>query len=154
MNRLLQHTRILIPLCVLVIAAACSSATPTPTEERPTVTPIPVFQYVVPTEVPQMATVAAQTVTQEAVSSALDPEKVQRGRDRYVVLECNTCHGENGEGSDKGSALTNFAMSEDDFISFMRSGGSMGKDHQYSTNRLSTTGGSNLYEYLLSLSRS
>lgn len=141
--------RRLFTITLLALTACSSAATPT-ASDRPTV--IPTYQFNVPTEPPQLATVAAVTAAAGRGASELDPEKVSRGRDRYVALECGACHGENGEGTDQGSALTEFAMSEADFISFMRSGGSLGAEHQYSTNRLSDSGGKNLYQYLLSLS--
>jgi mono/diheme cytochrome c family protein len=133
------------------LLAACGAASPSPESSRATVTPIPVYQYNVPTEPPQLATVAALTAAAGGNSSDLDPELVERGRGRYVALECGVCHGENGEGTDDGSPLTELALNEEDFISFMRSGGTLGADHQYSTNRLSDSGGRNLYQYLLSL---
>ncbi|MBL8117472.1 MAG: cytochrome c, partial [Anaerolineae bacterium] len=86
--------------------------------------------------------------------SALDPQAVERGKGRYEALECATCHGAAGEGTDDGASLITSTLNETDFISFMRSGGSIGPDHQYSTNRLSETGGKNLYQYLLSLRNS
>jgi mono/diheme cytochrome c family protein len=140
-----------IIISLLIFAAACSTAAPPTEPNRPTVTTIPVYQYTAPTVPPQLATVAAITPTAGGSADQLDPERVERGRDRYVVLECGACHGENGEGSDEGSALTGLTLSEEDFVSLMRSGGSLGSEHQYSTNRLSDTGGRNLYQYLLSL---
>jgi mono/diheme cytochrome c family protein len=116
----------------------------------PTVTPIPVYEFVAPTEPPQLATVAALTAAANTGDS-LDPEMVERGRGRYEALECGICHGVSGEGTDEGPALTGTTLSEDDFISFLRSGGTIGPDHQYSTNRLSDSGGRNLYLYILSL---
>ena len=98
-----------------------------------------------------MATVAAMTAAADTSAAGLDPERVERGRDRYVALECATCHGENGEGTEENTALVGLELSEDEFVSFMRSGGSLGAEHQYSTNRLSDSGGKNLYQYLLSL---
>lgn len=143
---------------VLMVAAggmltACAPAAPAETAQPPraTVTPIPVFQYVVPTEPPRLATIAAQTAVAQESADELDPQKVERGRDRYVALACNDCHGENGEGTDDGSALTALALSEADFISFMRSGGSLGATHQYAADRLSQSGAVNLYQYLRSL---
>lgn len=116
----------------------------------PTATTIPTFSYVIPTEAPAVATVAAATSVAQA-GSGLDPQAVERGRGRYEALECATCHGENGEGTEDGSSLITSTQSEEDFISFMRSGGDMGPDHQFSTNRLSESGGRNLYQYLLSI---
>lgn len=134
-------------ILALVLAACGGAAAPTSTVALPTPTLIPTYQFVMPTAPPQLATAAATIVP-----AALDTQAVERGRGRYEALECGTCHGEQGEGTDDGSALTAFALSEEDFISFMRSGGDLGSEHQYSTNRLSDTGGRNLYQYLLSLS--
>jgi mono/diheme cytochrome c family protein len=67
------------------------------------------------------------------------------------VLECGKCHGANGEGAADGPALIGLTLDEEDFISFLHSGGKLGSEHQYSTNRLSDSGGRNLSHYLLSL---
>jgi mono/diheme cytochrome c family protein len=158
--RKLIFSKISLLICMIIASiafAACagsqngssaSTAIPTPTI-------IPTYNFVQPTEAPQIVTRSAETATAEAglatAVTSLDPDKVAKGRDRYTALQCNTCHGDNGEGTDKGKALTTFAMSQDDFISFMRSGGSMGSAHQYATNKLSDSGGKNLYEYLKSL---
>jgi mono/diheme cytochrome c family protein len=143
---------LILVIAGLIVLAACGQAN-APTESIvPTVTPIPVYQYNVPTEPPQLATVAALTAAAGESESSLDPQMVERGRDRYVALECGSCHGESGEGTDQGPALIGLSLNEEDFISFMRSGGDLGAEHQYSTNRLSDSGGRNLYQYLLSLS--
>ncbi len=144
--------RIFIPgllFLVLLLAACGGAATPTSTVALPTPTLFPTYQFVMPTAPPQLAT--ARATSAPAVEPALDAQAVERGRGRYEALECGKCHGDQGEGTDDGSALTDFAMSLEEFVSFMRSGGSLGSDHQYSTNRLSDTGGRNLYQYLLSL---
>jgi len=150
--------KVLLVLLTLLSAAvfalaACSPAAPPETAPpaRPTVTSIPVFQYVVPTQPPRLATVAALTAVAQVSTDSLDPQKVERGRDRYVALDCNTCHGENGEGTEEGSALTLLTLSEADFISFMRSGGELGAAHQYAADRLSQSGAINLYQYLQSV---
>jgi len=135
-----------------ILLAACSSAATPSQSDRPTVTPIPIYEYNIPTEPPHMATMAALTAAADTSTAGLDPEKVGRGRDRYVALECATCHGENGEGTDDNTSLIGLTLNEAEFISFMRSGGSLGAEHQFSTNRLSDNGGKNLYQYLLSLS--
>lgn len=144
-------------LTLIGFAMSCSS-TPAPSgsdssnNSAPTQTMFPTYQFVAPTEAPQMATLAAGTaVANTGNQTALDPDKVARGKDRYTALQCDTCHGANGEGTDKGSALTALTLNEDDFISFMRSGGTVGSSHQYNTNKLSENGGKNLYQYLLSL---
>lgn len=138
---------------IVPLLAACGGASTSTDGNRPlTVTPIPVYQYNAPTEPPQLATIAAQTAAAQGSSAGLDPQAVERGRDRYVALECGACHGDSGEGTDRGQALAGTTLSEDDFISFLRSGGTVGSSHQYSTNRLSDNGGRNLYQYILSLS--
>ncbi len=115
----------------------------------------PTYAYVTRTEAPQIATAAAATAaaaTERASTGSLDPVAVERGLGRYVALECGTCHGENGEGIEgEGPALTGLTLSEADFIAFLRSGGTIGVAHQYATNRLSISGGANLYQYILSL---
>ncbi len=131
--------------------AACSpSSSTSESTVVPTNTTIPTFSFDEPTAAPSVATAAA-TLAAEGGAQGLDLEAVERGKNRYEVLECGSCHGANGEGTDKGGALTALALSEEEFISFMRSGGELGADHQYSTNRLSESGGRNLYQYLLSL---
>lgn len=148
-----KYISILINMVALVFAGACSSA-PAPTEPArlSTPTPIPTFQFIQPTAAPQLATLAASTAAASGTNaSEIDPEKVARGKDRYEALECGSCHGANGEGSDDGSALVESNLNEEDFISFLRSGGTVGIIHQYSTNRLSDSGSRNLYAYILSL---
>lgn len=154
---------------VVLALAACSPAAPAVTN-----TPAPT-NTLFPTRIPQemtapplFATLAAATqtaaagggeataeATEEATVAAvavdLDPVMVERGRGRYEALECASCHGDNGEGTEDGSVLIGLALTEAEFIDFMRSGGEMGVDHQYSTDRLSPNGGRNLYQYLLSL---
>lgn len=127
--------------------AACSGSGEQPTP-LPTSTMIPTYNYVSPTPV---AVVETAIATQAAPQTAND-QTIARGRDRYEVLECGSCHGANGEGSDDGSPLVEIELSEDDFITFLRTGGTIGTDHQYATNRLSAGGAHNLYEYLKSLS--
>lgn len=135
-----------------LLLAACGGA-PTETAQLPTATTIPTFAYVAPTSPPSVATAAAATQTAQAASSegSLDPEAVERGRTRYEALACAECHGENGEGVDEVSPLSASVQTEDEFIAFMRSGGDIGPEHQFASNRLSASGGRNLYQYLLSL---
>jgi hypothetical protein len=138
-------------LLAVIVLAGCGSSGPGATP-LPTATTIPTYVFEVPTEAPSVGTAAAATRT-AAVSgqTALDPLVVERGKGRYEALECVSCHGAIGEGTDKGSALVNYTKSEAEFIDFMRSGGTLGPDHQFSTNRLSDSGGKNLYQYLVSL---
>lgn len=144
-----SHPIRLLFLISSIFLSACRSASTTEQANRPTI--IPTYQFNVPTEPPQLATVAAMTAAAGGNASELDPERVSRGRDRYVALECAACHGENGEGTDENTSLIGLELSEGEFVSFMRSGGSLGAEHQYSTNRLSDSGGKNLYLYLQSL---
>jgi len=148
----MTKTRIAITLVLLIasaLLAACGTATGTPI---PTATPIPTYSYTVPTEAPQVAAVGAQTQTARApqAGAAVNPTAVARGAERYEVLECGSCHGENAEGGEA-VALAGTTLTETEFIDFMRTGGTLGNDHQFSTDRLSENGGRNLYAYLVSL---
>jgi mono/diheme cytochrome c family protein len=142
--------RILMLLLLVSSLIGCSPETPatnTP-PPPPARTAIPTFSFVQPTVPPQVST-AVTTLT--IAPDTLDIQAVERGRDRYQALECAACHGDSGEGTDDGPSLAESTMSEQEFISFMRSGGELGAEHQYSTNRLSASGGANLYQYLLRL---
>lgn len=149
-----MRLRVGLILFLLSILTACggSGGQNTNSNAYPTFTPIPTFSFQQPTAAPAVASAAAATSTAAAAQSvALDPTAVERGRGRYEALECGVCHGANGEGTDEGSAMSASVMTEEEFIAFMRSGGELGAEHQYSTNRLSDSGGRNLYQYLLSL---
>ncbi len=140
---------LLLTICLIVaLVAACGTASQSSGTAFPTFTPIPTFEFIPPTDVPEVATAAFLIA---ANGQILDPIAVERGQERYQTLECDACHGEAGEGSDKGSSLITSTINEIDFISYMRSGGTVGLDHQFSTNRLSDSGGKNLYQYLLLL---
>jgi mono/diheme cytochrome c family protein len=131
-----------------VLLTGCGGgANPTP---LPTFTPIPTFRFDTPTPMPTRAATVAVTPT-AAEAASVDPALVATGTTRYEALGCNVCHGPAGEGTDQGAALTNSTLSEDAFIDFMRSGGTVGPTHQYSTNKLSINGGRALYQYLVSL---
>lgn len=144
-------------LIALALSACAAGNQATPTEPPPTATPFPTFAFVEPTKPPvfaatSVATSAAESTVDDAV--VLDPKLVGRGRGRCEALDCASCHGEDGEGIDGDKSLLDFALSEDEFITFMRSGGALGTDHQFSTDRLSNSGSRNLYQYLVSLARS
>mgnify|MGYP002653817020 CR=1 FL=1 len=131
----------------------------------PTRTPFPTFAYEAPTNPPvfnqnaestdEADESAEATETSDEVEAVveLDPKLVERGLGRYEALECGVCHGEAGEGTDGIIGLAGTELSEDDFITFLRSGGTIGSSHQYSTDRLSRNGSINLYTYILSLSQ-
>lgn len=141
-------------LSLMLVLTACGGNDEPTGEPKPTATPLPVFEYVEPTIPPVFEQIGEST--EEATSDdtvTLDPKLVERGLGRYEALECGTCHGVNGEGTDDGSALTVFSMSEEPFVTFMRSGGEIGSSHQYSTDRLSKNGAANLYQYLVSLTQ-
>jgi len=151
-------------LILVIVLVSCSpqpqqqAATSVAAEPTITATPFqfPTYAYNAPTEAPQVATASAATAiaaTERASAGALDPVAVERGLGRYEALECGTCHGANGEGIEgQGPALAGITLSETDFIAFLRSGGTIGVSHQFATNRLSESGGKNLYQYILSLS--
>jgi len=162
MNRLTHSSTLFVvtSLLLALVLAGCgggSSATAIPTS-----TIIPTYNYLTPTPFAAIetavATTAAETTaeatTVEATTAALDSDIVARGKTRYDALACASCHGANGEGTDKAKALTSITMSQDDFVTFMRSGGTVGPTHQYATNRLSISGGAALYQYLRSLQKS
>ncbi len=145
---------------VALLVAACgggpSQPTATPTSPPPTVTPFPTFAFVEPTKAP----VFDQTSQDDAADDEsgnlgleLDPKLVGRGRGRFEALECGNCHGANGEGTELGKSLLDFDLTEEDFVTFMRSGGELGTVHQFSTDRLSNSGSRNLYQYLLSIAQ-
>lgn len=140
---------LLISLLVLLLAAACSNQPAT--QAPPTRTTIPTYNYISPTPVAQVATaVATQAAAQP--SGGADAQAIEAGRGRYEALDCASCHGENGEGVDDAPTLVGLALSQDDFVTYMRTGGPIGTDHQYQSNRLSDRGAVNLYHYLVSLS--
>lgn len=142
-------------LCIAPILASCSSGpAATPTIPPPTRTPFPTFAYIEPTTEVVFETGAADSDDAPTASIELDAKLVGRGRGRYEALACGSCHGENGEGTSQGKSLLQFNLPEEDFITFVRSGGELGTSHQYSTDRLSNSGSRNLYLYLVSLAQS
>jgi len=142
----------IIIFSMALVVAGCGGAAQTPANSA-SATPaiiVPTFSFTQPTAPPQVAT-AAVTREISASGSAFNPEAVERGRGRYEALECATCHGANGEGGEFAGQLIGYNADEDDFITFMRSGGELGTEHQFATNRLSASGATNLYQYLRSL---
>jgi cytochrome c553 len=134
-----------ISMAILMLAACNSDEKATP---LPTVTPIPYFDQEDPTEAPLIATAAAATAPE------IDSTAVARGEHNWERLECFTCHGENGEGTDDAPALAETTLTEDEFIDQLRTGGTLGNDHLFSTDRLSNSGSKYLYQFVLSLSGS
>ncbi len=129
-------------------------------EEEATTTPFPTFEFVAPTNPPVFNQSAEETeeadsaeMDEETETIELDERAVSRGLGRYEALACAECHGEAGVGVDGENALIGYSATEDEFITFMRTGGDIGNDHQFSTDRLSQNGATNLYQYLLSLSQ-
>ena len=121
----------------------------------PTKTLFPTYEYVAPAtaNVFGQSESTAEANSETDVAIELDPQLVERGLGRYEALECGICHGVNGEGTDDIIGLDNLSLSQDAFVTFMRSGGTIGNSHQYSTNRLSNNGATNLYQYLVSLAQ-
>lgn len=157
MNNMIVSSKLIALVCLLLFLAACGEAAEDGAEDSATATPFPTFAFVAPTNPP----VFDQTANEEATEApaeveeavALNPTQVVRGQGRYEALECGSCHGANGEGGEDGNSLLEFALSQEDFITFMRTGGDVGTDHQYSTDRLSENGARNLYQYVLSLAQ-
>jgi mono/diheme cytochrome c family protein len=140
---------------LLILSACGSGSSKTP---RPTSTTLPLFEEVRTPTIPAVfATAAATTTVSETDVSTLNPTAVARGASNWDRLQCASCHGPAGEGGageiggTPAPSLQNLTLSEDQFIDWMRSGGTIGSKHQYSTDRLSDSGGRNLYEFLLSL---
>ncbi len=149
---------ILLLTLLALLTSGCGASQPTsaPTDPPPTVTPFPTFAFVEPTKAPVFEQTGEDATAPDAGAEdalELDPKLVERGRGRYVALECGNCHGENGEGAEQAKGLLDFDLSEDDFITFVRSGGVLGTRHQFSTDRLSNSGSRNLYQYLVSIAQ-
>jgi len=181
MIKRLKLTGILLALMALLVACGGGDAggdggstenDAQQADEPATATPFPTFAFVAPTNPPifnQSAeeTEEAEDSTEEATEEAesdveteadtetveLDETMVSRGLGRYEALDCAVCHGEAGVGTDEVEGLLDYSGSQDEFITFMRTGGTIGNSHQYSTNRLSANGAQNLYQYVLSISQ-
>jgi mono/diheme cytochrome c family protein len=136
--------------------AACGSGKKGP--PRPTSTPIPRFQEVPPTTVPLFETAAATVQAGAETKPVIDPTAVARGAVNWERLQCASCHGEHGEGGVgeingiQAPSLIDMTLTEAEFIDWLRTGGTLGNAHLFSTDRLSNSGGRNLYQYILSLS--
>ena len=160
MNRLIRRVCTLIIVAMLLsLLAACGSGDDS--DGRPTSTQVPRFaQVATSTESPDMATAIATEVADDDGDSetVINPTSVARGLRSWDNLECASCHGENGEGGadeingTQAPSLLEMTLSEDEFIDWLRTGGTLGNDHLFSTDRLSNSGGKNLYQYILSLS--
>ena len=129
-----------------------------PPTVAPTLTPtaFPTFAFVQPTLVPEVAAAATEVAATAAAAAAndtfvIDEEKAGFGQARWEALECGSCHGENGEGTDDGGPLLDYKVDEDTFVDFLRTGGEFADDHRYPAERLSNSGISNLYHYVRSL---
>lgn len=156
-----------LSLILIGLLAACGGDSGNPQNAAPTrAIDIPTYSFTdptataapataaatrTPTDIPNTATAVPTVNTATPTEFVIDPTAVARGSGRYEALECGSCHGANGEGTDKGGSLLTYGANETDFITFMRSGGTVGTSHQYATNRLSESGAENLYQYLLSL---
>lgn len=173
MNKISLSKWMGLSLILIVLLAACggsgdngssSDGDASNVDAEPTNTPFPTFEFVAPTNPPVFNQSAESTDEADAEATPeadedtvetieLDPTKVERGLGRYEALECAVCHGEAGEGTEDIGGLIDMNLTEDEFTTFMRSGGTIGSSHQYSTDRLSRNGTENLYQYLLSLSQ-
>jgi mono/diheme cytochrome c family protein len=143
-------------LILILILAACGGDDDA--TELPTNTLLPRFQQAATaTEPAIIVTVVAATPTAETEGVSLNPTAIARGLNSWERLECASCHGENGEGGagsigdTEAPSLIGLELSEDEFIDWLRTGGDLGSDHLFSTDRLSDNGSRNLYQYVLSL---
>ncbi len=153
--------KVCLPMLIAAfLVSACgggSQTDATPTPAPPTRTPFPTFAFVEPTKAQafeqQDDAAAAPAATEEPAAEAieLNPTAVQRGLGRYEALDCAGCHGAGGAGTSRVKGLLDFSLPEEDFITFVRTGGELGTRHQFSTDRLSDSGSRNLYQYLVSL---
>ena len=141
-------------LLATLLLAACSPAAPdataTPTA---TPTPFPTFAYIQPTLAPQVAAGATEVAATLAADSGfvLNAVKAGYGQGRWEFLECGSCHGADGSGTDSGPSLLDYTASEAEFIDTIRTGGTAGSMHRFPAERLSNSGVSNLYHYVRSL---
>ncbi len=142
---------VIASLVLALILAACGGGADSSATAIPTSTPIPTYGIALPTSMLSIPTSEATVEATAVASSVLDAAVVARGLGRYEALDCASCHGAGGEGTDKGSSLIVSTQTEDEFIGFIRSGGTLGTAHQYPANRLSDSGTKTLYQYLLSL---
>ena len=143
-------------LILMMALTACGGNDGATSVPKPTTPPLPVYENVEPT-IPPVFQNTESTEEAASVESTdtveLDPKLVERGLGRYEALECGICHGVDGVGTDEIDGLLEFSWNEDSFVTFMRSGGTIGSSHQYSTDRLSKSGAANLYLYLVSLAQ-
>lgn len=140
-----------ILFAALVLTGCGGARQVAPTAPQATPSPFPTYNFVPPTQALNLGTEAVGTQSASG-AQAIDPELVKLGKGRYDALDCGSCHGADAKGTDKGKALVPNKLTQDQFIDFLRSGGKLGNAHLYSTNRLSETGGKNLYLYIVSLS--
>jgi mono/diheme cytochrome c family protein len=94
---------------------------------------------------------AAEAAPQETPTPAVD---LARGETVYGARGCGDCHGERAQGvPGEGSALAGLTMSESEFSSILRTGGSgrLGPDHLYGTTAISPGGMTALHAWLQSL---
>ena len=160
MKMIIQLSAVLCLVLAGLTLSSCASGanqpTAAPTDAPPTRTPFPTFAFVEPTKAPVFDQTGGDSSEAEGGTGAtveLDPKLVERGRGRFDALECGNCHGAQGEGTEQAKGLLDFAMTEEDFVTFMRSGGELGTRHQFSTDRLSDSGSRNLYQFLVSIAQ-
>ena len=95
------------------------------------------------------------TPTPGPSTPASDDEKlIERGKMLYEKNECNSCHGDRGEGlPDKGAELAGTELSAEEFEDVLRTGGrgELGNDHLYGTSAITSSGIKAVYAFLQSL---
>lgn len=95
---------------------------------------------------------AAHEAQAQATLTAASTENIALGERIYGNL-CAQCHGDSLQGTDQGSALTDFALTAADLEVLLRTGGGLGNQHLFGTSKVSSTGISALFQYLEAAAR-
>ena len=120
-------------------ASADSEAVPT----------MPAARFDQPTPVTDLEEASEADKQADAEEAAEEPD-IAMGEFVYGN-RCAECHGEGAAGTDQGSSLVGFAMSEAEFEDLIRTGGELGPDHLFGSTKISPDGLRAVYAYLISL---
>ncbi len=158
------HSLIIIAiLCIVALALiACgrnngdssgetdgAADTPAAAVDKPEVPTMPAAQFAQPTTIIK----ESDEITNTTAAETPEPEgpDVTLG-ERVYTNKCAECHGAQAEGvADKGEALVEFTMTEDEFTDLLRTGGELGPEHLFGAQAISPDGVAGLYAYVQSL---